>query len=44
MIGEEDVVDYTKKPDLLERISKRIGVAMASALSGMIVNGTVSLH
>jgi len=44
VIGEEEVVDYTKKPDLLERITKRIGVAMASALSGMIANGTVSLH
>jgi protease-4 len=44
VIGEEDIVDYTKEPDLLERITKRIGVAMASALSEVLVQGTVSLH
>jgi protease-4 len=44
VIGEEEIVDYTKKPDLLERITKRIGVAMASALSEVLMQGTVSLH
>jgi protease-4 len=44
VIGEEEIVDYTKKPDLLERLTKRIGVAMAGAMSGMIMNGAVSLH
>ena len=44
VIGEEEIVDYTKEPDLLERITKRIGVAMASALSEVLVQGTVSLH
>jgi len=44
VIGEEEIVDYSKKPDLLERLTKRIGVAMASALSGMIATGAVSLH
>jgi protease-4 len=44
VIGQEEIIDYTKKPDLLTRITKRVGVAMASAMSTMIANGTVSLH
>jgi protease-4 len=44
VIGEEEIVDYTKEPDLLERITKRIGVAMASALSEVLAKGAVSLH
>jgi protease IV len=44
VIGEEDIVDFTRKPDLLERISKRIGVAMASAMTGLMTSGVVSLH
>jgi protease-4 len=35
IIGAEDVVDFTQKPDLLERITDRIGVAMARAASSM---------
>ena len=35
VIGAEDIVDYTRKPDLLKRISDRIGVAMARTLSEM---------
>jgi protease-4 len=44
VIGEEEIVDYTQKPDLLERITKRIGVAMASAMTGLMTNGAASLH
>jgi len=44
VIGEEDVVDFTREPDLLERLSKRIGVAMASAMAGLMTSGAVSLH
>ena len=33
IIGEEEVVDFTEKPDLLKRISDRIGVAMAKGMS-----------
>jgi len=36
VIGAEDVVDFTEKPDLLERLSDRIGVAMAKALGDMV--------
>jgi protease-4 len=44
VIGEEEIIDYTQKPDLLDRITKRIGVAMASAMTGLMTNGAVSLH
>ena len=44
VIGEEEIVDYTQKPDLLDRITKRIGVAMASAMTGLLTTGAVSLH
>jgi len=36
IIGEEEIVDFTQAPDLLERITDRIGVAMAKAMSGMV--------
>lgn len=35
IIGAEDVVDFSHKPDLFERISDRVGVAMARGLAGM---------
>ena len=35
IIGEEEVVDFTQEPDLLERITDRIGVAMAKGMSGI---------
>ena len=40
IIGEEEMVDFTKKPDLLERISDRIGVAMARSMSRLVLEGT----
>ncbi len=43
VIGEEKIVDFTQKPDLLERLSKRIGVAMAGAMAEM-ASGPVSLR
>jgi protease-4 len=36
VIGAEDIVDYTREPDLLKRISDRIGVAMARAMSELV--------
>jgi len=44
VIGEEEIVDYTQKPDLLERLSKRIGVAMASAMAELMASGPGSLR
>ncbi len=43
VIGAEDIVDYTREPDLLKRISDRIGVAMARAASEMISGSAASL-
>jgi protease-4 len=44
VIGEEKIVDFTKKPDLLERVTKRIGVAMANAMAQMMVSGPGDLR
>jgi len=38
IIGEEDIVDFTPKPDLLERLSNRFGVAMAKSLGELTTN------
>ena len=38
VIGAEDIVDYTQEPDLLKRITDRIGVAMARAMSELVTN------
>jgi protease-4 len=42
VVGEEEVVDFTEKPDLLERLSDRIGVAMAKGLGNVIAGGAIS--
>jgi protease-4 len=39
VIGEEEVIDFTQEPDLLERITDRIGVAMARAMSKFVLEG-----
>lgn len=39
VIGEEDIVEFTEKPDLLERLSERIGVAMAKGMGDFFVGG-----
>ena len=43
VIGAEDIVDFTREPDLLERLSERMGVAMARALGRFMVqdSGTI---
>jgi protease-4 len=43
VIGAEDIVDYTREPDLLKRISDRIGVAMARTLSE-VISGRAGLN
>ena len=44
VIGEEDIVEFTEKPDLLERLSDRIGVAMAKGMGGLFVSGVGSVR
>jgi len=36
VIGAEEVVDFTEKPDLLERLGERIGVAMARTFGDLV--------
>jgi len=42
VIGAEEIVDFTEKPDLLERLSDRIGVAMAKGLGELFAGGVTS--
>ena len=42
LIGEEEIVDYTPKPDFFEKFSGGMGTAMANAL--MKVTGGISLR
>ncbi len=44
IIGEEDVVDFTQEPDLLERLTERIGVAMARGLGAFAAGGVATLR
>ncbi|MEZ5540754.1 MAG: S49 family peptidase [Pseudomonadota bacterium] len=44
VIGAEDIVDYTREPDLLKRISDRIGVAMARTLGELLTDNTATLR
>jgi protease-4 len=44
IIGEEEIVEFTEKPDLLERLSERIGVAMAKGMSELMMTGSGAVH
>jgi len=44
VIGEEEIVEFTEKPDLLERLSERIGVAMAKSMGELFVTGMGSVR
>ena len=44
IIGEEEIVEFTEKPDLLERLSERIGVAMAKGMGKLLMTGTGAVH
>ena len=44
VIGEEDIVDFTEKPDLLERLGDRIGVAMAKGIGQLFSAGVESTY
>lgn len=39
IIGEEEIVDFTQEPDLLERLSERLGRATAQVLAGLLTSG-----
>ena len=44
IIEAAEIVDFTTKPDLLKRLSDRIGVAMARSLGDVINNGTGAIR
>jgi len=44
VIGAEEIVDFTQQPDLLERVTDRIGVAMARVMGGMVVGDGTTLY
>jgi protease-4 len=44
IIGEEEIVDFTQEPDFLERLTDRIGVAMAKAMSSMATSRFGMVH
>ena len=44
VIGEDEVVEFTEKPDFFKRLSDRIGVAMAKGLSELYANGVASVR
>ena len=44
IIGEEEIVEFTEKPDLLERLNERIGVALAKGMSELLMTGTGTVH
>ena len=39
VIGIEEIVDFTEKPDFFKRLSDRIGVAMVKGMSELYANG-----
>lgn len=43
VIGAEDIVDFTHEPDLLERISERIGVAMVRAFNAFVAGESAAV-
>jgi protease-4 len=44
VIGAEEIVDFTEKPDIFKRLSDRIGVAMAKGLGESFSNGIGSVR
>jgi protease-4 len=44
VIGEEEIVDFTEKQDLWEKLGDRIFVAMAKGMSELFASGASSLR
>jgi len=44
VIGEEEIVEFTEKPDFFKRLSDRIGVAMVKGMSELFANGVGSVR
>ncbi|UZE94701.1 S49 family peptidase [Alkalimarinus alittae] len=44
IVGEENIVDFTPKPDPFERFTKRLGASMGNAISNSVVSGAMKLQ
>jgi len=44
IIGEEEVVEFTQEPDLLERLTERLGLSMARGLSHVVADGVGAIR
>lgn len=44
IIGEEEIVEFTDKPDLFEKLSERIGVAMAKGMGELLAGSAGTIH
>ena len=44
VIGAEDIVDFTQEPDLLERLTERLGMAIARGLHRLAASGAANLR
>lgn len=44
IIEAEEIVEFTAEPDLLERLSDRLGVGVARALAGVLGNNTATIR
>ena len=44
VIGVEEIIDFTEKPDFFKRLSDRIGVAMVKGMNEMFANGAGSVR
>ena len=44
VIGEEEIIEFTEKPDLLEKLTKRVGVSMAQGMSELFASGASSIR
>jgi protease-4 len=44
IIEAEEIVEFTAEPDLLERLSDRLGVGVARALAGILGNSTATIR
>ena len=44
IIEAEEIVEFTAEPDLLERLSDRLGIATAQALAGILASGSTTIR
>ena len=44
VIEAEDIIDFTQEPDLLKRLTDRLGVAMARAMTRLMAEGSATLQ